>query len=164
MNRVYEMTVTNGNGSTVSFLTIRDGLAIVNHAMMGGKSKVRTMNSSRGNHSIVYKNGNVVKLIEVNDPREAVEPAPQPRTAIIARRPGGEVVTRPVVTVRGKDYVFTTARDGKHYDKQSGECLPTRYVSYWSVRNGERFGSVRTANVWCKPGSVGRAIWDAINV
>ncbi|WP_329142758.1 hypothetical protein OIU91_04005 [Streptomyces sp. NBC_01456] len=37
------------------------------------------------------------------------------------------------------------------------------YVSYWSERNGETFGPTRTTNGDAKPGTVGRAIWDAVN-
>jgi hypothetical protein len=40
---------------------------------------------------------------------------------------------------------------------------PQAYVSYWSERGGERFGATRTAGPDDKPGTVARAIWDAVN-
>ncbi|EST18065.1 hypothetical protein [Streptomyces roseochromogenus] len=68
-SKAYERT-ENGTTTRVS---VREALAEVNHAMMGGKRDVRRMSSGRGQHSINYKDGRTVRLVEVDAPAE--EPA-----------------------------------------------------------------------------------------
>lgn len=59
----------------VDHISIREGLAIVNSAMMGDdRRKVSRMSSSKGNHSITYRSGRTVRLTEVTAP-EPVKPA-----------------------------------------------------------------------------------------
>lgn len=161
MNKVYQVT-ENG---TVTHISIRDGLAIVNDAMMAGRREVATMSSSYGQHRITYKYGRTLTLILVDDPATvAAQTEPEPRTARIYQRASGDVMGR-VVTAKGKDYVVTEivpADRPIHANAPKG-WTPTAYVTYWSVRNGERFGSTRTAGPGSKPGTTGRAIWDAAN-
>lgn len=57
------------NGA-VDFLTVKEALAIVNHAMMGGQSEVREMSSQHGRHMIEYKSGTTVSLVEMDAPAE----------------------------------------------------------------------------------------------
>jgi hypothetical protein len=61
--KAYERT-ENGTAARVS---VRDALNEVNHAMMDGKRNVRSMSSSHGNHSIEYKDGRTVRLVEVEE-------------------------------------------------------------------------------------------------
>lgn len=170
--KVFERTTTlvDDHGypmdPTTDFVSVADGLATANFAMMGQtKRDVKTMSAGSGRYDITYKDGRRVVLVLVANPRlsapkvEQTEEAPveQPRTAVIY--PG---TTGRVVTVKGKDYVLADGvRNGKSYDKTAGEWMPTQYVTYWSVRNGERFGATRTAGSYSKPGTTGRAIWDA---
>lgn len=138
-DKVYERT-ENG---TVTHVSVREALAEVNRAMMDGKRDVREMSSGRGQHVIAYKDGRTVRLILVDAPVE------QPETALIQRRADGNHIMGRVVTVQGKRYVVSTARKTA--------------VDYWSERNGERFGAARSTNGNAKPGTVGRAIWDAVS-
>ncbi|MCT2594267.1 hypothetical protein LHJ74_30905 [Streptomyces sp. N2-109] len=68
--KVYQRT-ENG---TVTEVSVREALAEVNTAMMEGKRYVREMFSGRGQHSIEYKDGRSVRLVEVYAPREESEP------------------------------------------------------------------------------------------
>lgn len=87
------------------------------------------------------------------------------RTALIQRQSNGPDLMGRVVTVKGKDYVvdqiIPADRPVPAYAPKGWE--PTAYVDYWSERDGARFGSTRTAGPGSKPGTVGRAIWDAVN-
>lgn len=69
MSKVYERT-ENG---TMTRVSVRDALDEVNHAMMGGKRDVRRMSSSHGNHSIDYRDGRSVRLVEVEALAEDVK-------------------------------------------------------------------------------------------
>jgi hypothetical protein len=60
MNKIY-LRAENG---IISEVSLREGLAEVNHAMMDGKREVRVMNSSHGCHRIEYKDGRTVSLVE----------------------------------------------------------------------------------------------------
>ncbi|MBE4796138.1 hypothetical protein [Streptomyces caniscabiei] len=96
---------------------------------------------------------------------ETAEEARAERTALIQRHADGNHSRGRVITVRGKDYVVTPvvpaeSQSTKHAPKG---WVPKAYVTYWSVRNGERFGSTRTAGPDDKPGTVGCAVWDAVN-
>ncbi|MEU2426938.1 hypothetical protein ABZ619_39000 [Streptomyces sp. NPDC007851] len=68
-SKVYERT----EDGTTTHVSIREGLAEVNHAMMDGKSDVRRMSSGHGQHSIDYKDGRTVRLVEVEAPAATVE-------------------------------------------------------------------------------------------
>ncbi|MGW2950723.1 hypothetical protein [Streptomyces eurythermus] len=155
--KVYERTE---NGVT-NIVERREGLAEINRAMMEGKRDVRTMWSiSRTDYAIEYKDGRSVRLFLVDAPEPAEEEpaAPVERTALIQRRADGPDLMGRVVTVKGKDYVVEQPREDASEDQGAWE-----YVDYWSERAGMRFGATRTARPTAKPGTVARAIWDAVN-
>jgi hypothetical protein len=139
--KVYERT-ENGTTTRVS---IREAMAEVNEAMMGRTSRersVRKMSSGRTRHDIEYRDGRHVLLALVDQPdADPIEQGPKAWTGEATR----------IITVKGKRYVVGTV-DSKR------SC-----VNYWSERNGETFGATRFASVGQKPGTVGRAIWDAAN-
>ncbi|MEV0444059.1 hypothetical protein AB0I84_18835 [Streptomyces spectabilis] len=63
--QVYERT-ENGVTATVSQA---DGRQEINHAMMGGRSAVRTMSSiTRTDYAIEYKDGRKVRLVLIDEP------------------------------------------------------------------------------------------------
>lgn len=127
---------------TVTHISIREGLAEINYAMMAGKRDVREMSSiTSTDYAIEYKGGRKVTLTRVDAP---VEQGPKVWTGEAAR----------IVTANGKRYVVGTVRP-------AGANTPRAYVHYWAERNGEAFGATRSTNGDAKPGTVGRAIWDA---
>ncbi|WP_326812151.1 hypothetical protein [Streptomyces scopuliridis] len=90
--KVYERT----ENDIVTRISVREALAEVNNAMMEGKRQVRTMSSGRGQHSIEYKDGRKVTLIEVD------APAPEGYTqgqAVVVQRPGRAPVTGTVAHI-----------------------------------------------------------------
>ncbi|MFB7212728.1 hypothetical protein [Streptomyces sp. NPDC056255] len=96
----------------------------------------------------------------------ALRSATNARTALIQRRADGNHVRGRVVTVKGKDYVVgrvVTADQQKAHEYTPKNWKPKAYVNYWSERDGMRFGAIRTTGPDAKPGTVGRAIWDAVN-
>lgn len=133
----------------VTYVSVREAMAELNHAMMEGKRKVFEMSSGRGHHTITYKNGRSVQLVEL----EKDEPAPV-ETDSKGRR---------IVTAKGKRYVVGTITPARPRTRGAVSWIPEAYVSYWSERNGETFGATRHATASRKPGTIGRAIWDAIN-
>ncbi|MFF8901696.1 hypothetical protein ACF082_29920 [Streptomyces lydicus] len=146
--KVYERTE---NGIT-THVSIREGTAEVNDAMIGRVSRergVRKMSSGRTQHHIEYADGRVVRMTLVD--------APAPVET------DGE--GRRIVTVKGKRYVVgqVVPADRPVHDGAPKDWKPRAYVSYWSERDGERFGPTRTTDGDAKPGTVGRAIWDAVN-
>jgi hypothetical protein len=151
--KVYTRT-ENGTATEVS---LKDGLSEINHAMLSrrnGQRKVRTMSSiSRNDYAIEYQDGGKVTLVVT----EKTEEAPA-ETESKGRR---------IVTVKGKRYVVGTIVPAQTDRKKIGEnsySLPhPAYVAYWSERSGETFGATRSASASNKPGTVGRAIWDAVN-
>lgn len=144
-NKVYERT-ENG---TVTHVSIREGLDEINHAMMEGSREVRSMSGiSRTDYAIEYKDGRKVKLVRVEAPAEqpAIVPGPKVWTGEATR----------IVTVKGKRYVVGAVRPSRTRATRS-------YIHYWSERNGEAFGPTRDTHSDAKPGTVGRAIWDAVS-
>lgn len=67
--KVYERT----EDGTVTYVSIREAMAEVNHAMMGGQREVQEMSSGRDRHSIDYKDGRSVLLVLVDAPAEDVK-------------------------------------------------------------------------------------------
>lgn len=65
-DKVYERT----EDGTVTYVSIREAMAEVNHAMMDGKRDVHEMSSGRDRHSIDYKDGRSVRLVLVDAPAE----------------------------------------------------------------------------------------------
>ncbi|MGW5928055.1 hypothetical protein ACWF2L_17665 [Streptomyces anulatus] len=128
-----------------SYMSVKDALSEVNDAMMGRvvrERSTRKMSSSQGHHVIEYRDGRRVTLKEIDAP-VAEEKGPKAWTGEETR----------IVTVKGKRYAVG----------QIVQAGPTAYVSYWSERDGKTFGATRGTNRDAKPGTVGRAIWDAVN-
>lgn len=154
MDKVYTRTLTMQGTTSVDTVTRREGLDEINDAMMRGRRFVRTMSQiSRTDFAIDYKDGRKVRLVLTDAPKPE-------RTAVIYRRESGDVTGR-VVTVKGKDYVLTqlTPADRPVHAGAPKGWKPTAYVTYWSVRDGERFGATRTAGPSAKPGTVGHALY-----
>lgn len=141
METIYSRT-ENDRTTTVS---VAEALAEVNTAMMEGKREVREMSSQRGRHLIEYKDGRRVLLVETTE-----EPATE--TDSQGRR---------IITVKGKRYVVSCVTPARPKTPGAKSWVPVAYVSYWSERNGETFGATRFASASRKPGTVGRAVWDA---
>jgi hypothetical protein len=146
VSKVYERTE---NGTT-THVSIREAMAEVNDAMMGRLSRerrVRKMSSGRTQHHIEYADGRVVRMTLVD------APAPV-ETDSKGRR---------IVTVKGKRYIVSHITPARPKTPGAKTWTPEAYVRYWSERNGETFGATRSACGSNKPGTVGRAIWDAVN-
>lgn len=153
MDKVYER-IEDG---TTTHVSIREALDEVNEAMMGRISRersVRTMSSGRTQHHIVYSDGRDVRMTLVDAPA-VVEPEPGPKAWT------GED-TR-IVTAKGKRYVVGTIVPARPRTEGATSWIPEAYVSYWSERNGKPFGATRSACESRTPGTVGRAIWDAVS-
>lgn len=138
MTRIYRRT-ENG---TETLISVPEALAEVNDAMMGGSHKVETMSSGHGNHQIEYKDGRMVSLVEIE------ETIP---------------VKSPIVVVKGRRYVVSSITPARPRTEGVKSWIPQAYVSYWTERNGQAFGATRHASASNKPGTIGRAIWDAVN-
>jgi hypothetical protein len=148
MSKVYERTE---NGVT-THVSIREAMAEVNDAMMGRLSRerrVRKMSSGRTQHHIEYADGREVRMTLVDAPAEETK-----ETDSKGRR---------IVIAKGKRYVVSTIVPARPKTPGAKSWTPEAYVSYWSERNGETFGATRFASASRKPGTVGRAIWDAVN-
>jgi hypothetical protein len=76
--KIYSRT-ENGTATQIS---VKDGLAEINHAMMAGRRDVRTMSSiSRTDYAIEYKDGRKVRLVQVDAPETVSEPEDWASTA-----------------------------------------------------------------------------------
>ena len=144
--KVYERTE---NGVT-THVSIREAMAEVNNAMMEGKRDVRQMSSGRTAHWIDYKDGREVRMTLVD------APAPVETNT-------SEYTTRRTVTVKGKSYIVTGITPAQPRTPGAKSWIPEAYVSYWSERNGQTFGATRFASASAKPGTVARAIWEAVS-
>lgn len=108
----------------------------------------RTMSSiNRTDYSIVYRDGRAVTL-------KLVDELTKVETDSRGRR---------IVTVKGKRYIVGTITPAEPRTPGAKSWIPEAFVCYWSERNGETFGATRSACGSQKPGTVGRAIWDAVN-
>ncbi|MGW6518562.1 hypothetical protein [Streptomyces sp. NPDC054962] len=148
MDKVYER-IENG---TVTHVSIREAMAEVNDAMMGRLSRersVRKMSSGRTQHHIEYADDRVVRLTLVNAP------------AVITTERDNK--GRRIVTVKGKRYIVSAITPAQPRTPGAKSWIPEAYVSYWTERNGDTFGATRHASGSGKRGTVGRAIWDAVN-
>jgi hypothetical protein len=148
--KVYKRTE---NGVT-TFVSLKDGAAEADRAQMGPRRDIREMSSSRGRHSIVYRDGRKVTLVMVDRQEDAT-----PRTI----ETGHTAPRFHIVTVKGKRYAVSEIIPARPWTPGAKTWIPYASVSYWSERNGERFGATRTASEVSKPSTVGRAIWDAVN-
>ncbi|MFJ6085148.1 hypothetical protein ACIQI8_27440 [Streptomyces sp. NPDC092369] len=151
--KVYKRTE---NGVT-SHVSIREAMTEVNDAKLGRLSRersVRKMSSGRTQHHIEYADGRTVSMILVDAPA-TVEPEEGPKAWT------GEA-TR-IVTVKGKRYAVGPIRPARSWTVGATSGVTPASVNYWTERNGVTFGATRTANDEAKPGSIGRAIWDAVS-
>ncbi len=167
MNQKHEPYVYQRTENGVTAIVSRaDGIAELNAAQMGvTKRNVKTMSSiSRSDYAIEYKDGRKVRLILVANPElsvpEQVAPKPVDRTALIYKRQSGDVMGR-VVTVKGKDYVLAelTPANRPVPAYAAKNWKPIAYVTYWSVRDGKRFGATRTAGPEARYGTVGHTLY-----
>ncbi|WP_199812427.1 hypothetical protein [Streptomyces sp. NRRL S-337] len=202
--QVYERTE---NGTT-AHVSKGEGLAEINHAMMGGKRNVREMSAARTDANIKYTDGRNVRLVLVDAPTpegfvqgQAVvvqRPGRAPFTGTVAHihtAPGYVAVLddrdravssyptsfvspaevdgepaeetdsegRRIVTVKGKRYVVSAITPARPRTPGAKSWIPEAYVSYWSGGPlGLPSGPTRHASASDKPGTVGRAIWDAV--
>jgi hypothetical protein len=62
------------------------------------------------------------------------------------------------VTVNGKTFLVGSVRRAGTY---GAITVPNDYVSYYGTRDGKRFGPVRSGSRQSRPGTVGRAVFDA---
>jgi hypothetical protein len=147
--RVYERTE---NGVT-TFVSLKDGGAEVDRAQMGPRRDIREMSSSRGQHAITYRDGRKVTLVMVDRP-EAV-----PTGTVEAERPS---TSFRIVTAKGKRYMVSKVIPARPRTPGATSWIPYASVSYWSERNGERFGATRSAAENSKPGTVGALIWAQV--
>ncbi|MFF3140847.1 hypothetical protein ACFVRU_03685 [Streptomyces sp. NPDC057927] len=165
MNKIYERTE---NGSTTR-VSKSEGLAEINHAMMAGKRDVRTMSSiTRTDFAIEYKDGRKVRLVLVDEPEAgpaAINQAPTTDECTCGCRQVKMTASKGprVVTVKGKRYFVSAITPAQPRTPGAKSWVPEAYLSYWTERNGETFGATRHASASRKPGTVGRAIWDAVN-
>lgn len=131
------------------------GLAEANRCMMDGKREVAEMTAVSGFYYIWYKDGRKVTLSRQDG--DLPEPLPGQGPKVWT----GEA-TR-IVTVKGKRYVVGTITPARPRTPGAKSWIPEAYVNYWSERDGKAFGATRSACASRKPGTVGRAIWDAVN-
>ncbi|MFJ3834466.1 hypothetical protein ACIPY6_02995 [Streptomyces sp. NPDC090054] len=149
MNKVYERTE---DGAT-TIVSLKDGGAEADRAQMGPRRDIREMSSSRGRHSITYRDGRKVTLVMVDRPEAA------PTGTVQADRPSTNFR---IVTAKGKRYVVSKVIPARPRTPGAKTWIPYASVSYWSERNGERFGATRSAAENSKPGTTGAAIWAQV--
>lgn len=190
--KVYNRTE---NGTTTQ-VSVKDGNAEINHAMMEGKRDVREMSAGpKSGAFITYKDGRHVRLLptDVCGNRSARQVCALPTGHTGYHRstaeteawsfrwfdnegtpaeetdsegtPAGETTAdgKRIVTAKGKRYVVSAITPARPRTPGAKSWVPEAYVRYWSERNGETFGATRFGKASGKPGSVGRAIWDAVN-
>lgn len=69
-----------------------------------------------------------------------------------------------VVTVKGKLYVVSEITPARPKTPGATSWVPEAYVTYWSGGLlGLAAGPTRFAKKSSKPGTVGRAVWDAVS-
>jgi hypothetical protein len=137
------------NGGAPEFITNRQALDEINAGQMAPtKKNVRTMSCYRSTATIEYRNGDTVQIRPATDADKPAE------TTANGNR---------IVTVKGKRYVVSPITPARPRVDGCATWVPEAYLSYWSERNGERYGATRHASGSNKPGTVGRAVWDEAN-
>lgn len=163
MNKVYKRTE---NGTT-THVSIREGLAEINHAMMAGKKDVREMFEGSTGARITYKDGRRVMLLKVDAPAVINQPPTEDECTCGCRQvktTARDSEGRRIVTVKGKRYVVSAVTPARPKTEGAATWIPEAYVNYWSGGPlGLPSGPTRSAKASMKPGTVGRAIWDAVN-
>lgn len=70
-----------------------------------------------------------------------------------------------VVTVKGKLYVVSPVTPARPKTPGAKSWVPEAYVTHWSGGLlGLASGPTRFASASSKPGTVGRAVWEAVNL
>lgn len=145
--KVYQRTE---NGTT-TYVSVQDGMAEINNAMMAGKRNVREMSSLNAtDYAIQYKDGRSVRLVRTDAPTETKAPE--------------SANGRQIVTVKGERYVVGTIVPARPKTEGVATWVPQPYVNYWAGGPlGIPSGPTRLAKASMRPGTVGRAIWDAVS-
>lgn len=119
--KVYNRTE---NGTTTQ-TSVREALAEVNTAMMEGKRQVRRMSSGYGHHSIEYKDGRKILLIQVDAPEAEAEEWGTTAASMLLHKFHGEGPA-----VRGADYRAKCRKSIRWYarplSRHEGPRLRTR--------------------------------------
>lgn len=162
----YHFTRTE-NGETVR-MHGRTALAQINAAMLNPVAEgVDEMSSTRdGGYEIRYTDGRTVGFTRYSSPLPVAEtPAPAAEVTVTEAtgpaRSYSNGATRKV-TVKGKAYIVGQIVQARPKTQGAVSWIPVAYVSYWRDRGGKAFGPTQGARADAKPGTVGRAIWDAI--
>lgn len=124
-SKVYERT----EDGTTTRVSIRKAMDEVNHAMMGGKRDVREMSSGRGRHSIDYKDGRSVLLVEVEETTDdtARDWGVLAVTATLLATSGGRAVAEELAAEADHMVVVSREPGGKWQPLTDPERL-TRYT------------------------------------
>lgn len=200
--KVYQRTE---NGTT-TYVSVQDGMAEINNAMMAGKRNVREMSSLNAtDYAIQYKDGRSVRLVRTDAPAPEGFAVGQ---TVVVNRPGQSPITgtvahihtapgyvavradrdrivsnypttfvsaskteapesangRRIVAVKGKRYVVGTIVPARPKTEGVATWVPQPYVNYWAGGPlGIPSGPTRLAKASMRPGTVGRAIWDAVS-
>lgn len=146
----YHVRTENG---VPALLPSKEALAEVDLVMMdkAAKRSTKAVSAARSAANIEYRDGRKV-AIRPATPEDitaltplTVTPAEVAKNVRIPRAPEGSRI----VAAKGKQYVVTTVLRGS--------------VDYWTFRNGRAYGSTREASESDKPGTVGAAVWVAVN-
>lgn len=141
----YFIRTENGVAGNV---TREAGLAEANRCMMDGKREVAEMTAVTDFYYIWYKDGRKVTLSR----QQGDMPA------------GTDSEDRKIVTVKGKKYVVGSIIPARPKTEGASAWIPEAYAHFWAGGlTGLPAGPTRSAKASMKPGSVGRAIWDAIH-
>lgn len=145
----YFIRTENGIAANV---TKAEGLAEANRCMMDGKREVATMTATTDMYMIWYKDGRRVYL------SRQTGDMPEPATKVDGSK------GRKIVTVKGRQYVVSVVTPARPKVEGVPTWVPEAYVSYWfGGPLGLPSGPTRTAKASMRPGTVGRAIWEAVN-
>ncbi|MFF7411601.1 hypothetical protein [Streptomyces lydicus] len=147
--KVYERT-ENGTKTIVS---IEEGLDEIDAAVLGRLSRERTVRKlshlNRTDIIIEHSDGRTVTLIRIDEPAKVEGEA--------------DSEGRPIITVKGKRYIVGGVVPARPKTDDSPTWVPEAFANYWAERDGKIFGPTLHASASRKPGTVGRAIWDAVN-
>lgn len=148
------------NSKYTRLIDSKDAMAEINHAMMEGKDDVAEMNHSRASATIRYNDGRSVVLRPAT-PEEIANGSglASPEQGPTLRN--GEK-TR-IITAKGRRYIVSAVTPARPRTPGATTWVPHSYVSYWSEKDGQPFGASRIANEISKPGTISRAIWDAVS-
>ncbi|OKI19262.1 hypothetical protein [Streptomyces sp. CB03911] len=151
----YHVRTENG---VPALLTTKEALAEVNLVMMdkAAKRSTRTVSARGSSANIEYRDGRKVDIRPATAEDVAVlTPAPAP-----LQKRGQELR---LIVAKGKRYLVGKAQPAVPYTEGATWCRPYAAVNYWTERNGATFGPTLSATEVAKRGTVGAAIWAAVN-